>query len=80
MKCQGHMDVPYTCEHTRRVYWKKEPCECDAKPGRKFCMWHDKPDFLPPTNLPKEFLEAMNVKPNAGGERTACPKGNNDNT
>lgn len=47
MKCKGHMDVPYTCGHTRRVYWKEEPCGCEAKPGRKFCMWHDRPDFLP---------------------------------
>ena len=48
MKCVAEKDVPYTNMKTGHTFWKREPCGCDRMPGSKFCMWHHKPDYLPP--------------------------------
>ena len=57
MKCKGHMDVPYTNMTTGTRFWKEEPCNSEAQPGRKFCLWHDKPDLLTP-----EIIEQLTAK------------------
>ena len=61
-KCRGHMDVPYTNFATGLVFWKEEPCQGEAIVGRSFCLWHDKPDFLPPEII--EYLQKHSMKPN----------------
>ena len=63
MKCKAHNDVPYTNSATGMVFWKEEPCKSQAKPGRSFCMWHDRPDFLPPEIIEQLIRNAG--KPNA---------------
>ncbi len=62
MKCKGHFDEPHTNPNTGQAYWIARPCEAEAITGKHFCIWHDKPDYLPPENI--EHL--LNQKENKG--------------
>ena len=57
MKCEAEKDVPYTNMKTGHMFWKREPCGSDRMPGSKFCMWHNKPDYMPPENI-EQILRA----------------------